>query len=270
MRIKLYAVILVIVFMSIWGCINPRPQDDSLIFESAGFLYPVDTVGNFELVTHIETADSTTGNANMKYPQVRGIISINYLADKDKIPAADFMPQIRIDSFCVWNERDGVPICQPVSMTPPTYKHIAANRWHAGNAMIKPFHYIKNNFGHLAFSYQALYISPNTGAIMKRLYVDDTLYNFSDGTSWVTNRPAPNPFSPTTEFTYIVSESTQVSFIIYNVEGQAVDTLVNETQGPGYYEKQWNPTSALPSGVYFYRLKIGSAPTITKKLVLLR
>ena len=92
----------------------------------------------------------------------------------------------------------------------------------------------------------------------------------------------PNPFNPTTTIKYSVpnvedanfASSTNTQLIVYDILGRKVATLVNENKQPGNYEVRFN-ASNLPSGVYFYRLSIGSfGKTIgfeqTRKMVLIR
>lgn len=271
MRFRLYGVILIVVFSVVIGCVTPRPQDDSTTFEFAGFLYPVDTVGNFELITHLETADSTAGDAKIQYPQVRGVIYANYLASEGKIPSAYLVPKIRIDSFCVRQDNPGPEQCLTVAMTALSYSHLAGNKWQAGSIVVPPFHF-ETERGRLILSIRGFCTSADGATNLNRIAVEDTLYNFlSTKPHWVTNiQRFPNPFSPMTEIHYIVPRADQVTLVIYNVFGQVVDTLVNEYLAPGNYEKEWNPADTLPSGIYFYVLKIGDSPKITKKMVLMK
>lgn len=94
----------------------------------------------------------------------------------------------------------------------------------------------------------------------------------------------PNPFSPnqtsrgaaTTEIAYeIAATSAQVVTVelaLYNVQGQLVRMFVHEAKAPGTYSARWNGLDAngrrVPSGIYFYRLKVGAIAT-TKRLVVL-
>jgi len=83
----------------------------------------------------------------------------------------------------------------------------------------------------------------------------------------------PNPFNPETTIRYTLPATSHVTLSIYSVSGKLVRTLVNRTLGPGVCEATWNGTddagSAVPPGVYFYRLQAGS-PTHVEKMTLLK
>lgn len=83
----------------------------------------------------------------------------------------------------------------------------------------------------------------------------------------------PNPFNPSTTIKYGVSEPTRVRLSIYNIEGQLVSTLVNETQEAGFYSVNWNGRNdfgqQLASGMYIYRIDAGNF-VATKKLMLMK
>jgi PKD repeat protein len=76
----------------------------------------------------------------------------------------------------------------------------------------------------------------------------------------------PNPFNPTTVIEFSIPTTSQVSLIVYNVVGQKVTTLVNQTLDAGAHSVEWD-ASAMPSGVYLYQLQFGDN-TISKKMVL--
>ncbi|MBN1408728.1 MAG: CotH kinase family protein [Calditrichaceae bacterium] len=87
----------------------------------------------------------------------------------------------------------------------------------------------------------------------------------------------PNPFNPSTTIQYNVraiheSPLQHVQLSIYNVLGQKIVTLVSENQKAGYFKIQWD-ASRFSSGIYFYRLVIGTGKEQiikTKKMMLLR
>jgi hypothetical protein len=64
-----------------------------------------------------------------------------------------------------------------------------------------------------------------------------------------------------------------VSLKVYDVLGREVATLVNEVEGPGSYEVQFNG-ARFASGVYFYRLEAtasdGERFVEMKKMVLIK
>ena len=78
----------------------------------------------------------------------------------------------------------------------------------------------------------------------------------------------PNPFNPTTNIGFRISNFGFVSLKVFDVLGKEVRTLVNEKLNAGAYETRFDATG-LASGVYFYTLQAGDFAD-TKKLLLLR
>ncbi len=82
----------------------------------------------------------------------------------------------------------------------------------------------------------------------------------------------PNPFNPTTSIRYAISRHQFVLLKIYDVLGNEIATLVNEEQPAGIYEVIFNSASGnkyLSSGIYFYKLSVGSFIE-TRKMILLK
>ena len=83
----------------------------------------------------------------------------------------------------------------------------------------------------------------------------------------------PNPFNPSTEITFSLVKSSDVKLVVYNILGQAVRELANETLPAGAYSYTWdgNDSSGLvaPSGVYIYTLSAGSN-SVSKKMTLIK
>jgi len=88
----------------------------------------------------------------------------------------------------------------------------------------------------------------------------------------------PNPFNPSTVIAFALGTDEtgapqRVRLDIYNVLGQRVATLADETLPPGRYEYQWNGRDGagqpVASGLYFYRLTTNKQSE-TKKMVLLK
>lgn len=78
----------------------------------------------------------------------------------------------------------------------------------------------------------------------------------------------PNPFNHSTKIRYSIPQTLKVVIKVFDVLGNELETLVNEEKTSGAYKLTWN-ASNLPSGVYFYQLKVASFVE-TKKMILLK
>ena len=84
----------------------------------------------------------------------------------------------------------------------------------------------------------------------------------------------PNPFNTNTKIKFAIppvpsGKSSFVNLKVYNVLGNEVKTLINETKQAGTYDVQFD-ASLLPSGVYFYKLDIPGQSPLTRKMVLMK
>ncbi|MGB5849208.1 MAG: T9SS type A sorting domain-containing protein [Ignavibacteriaceae bacterium] len=71
----------------------------------------------------------------------------------------------------------------------------------------------------------------------------------------------PNPFNPNTIIKYSVDSRQFVSLKVYDILGNEITTLVSEEKTAGTYEVEFSKDMnhrTLPSGVYFYQLRIGN------------
>ena len=82
------------------------------------------------------------------------------------------------------------------------------------------------------------------------------------------NQNYPNPFNPTTKITYHIQKSGQVELALFNMLGQKIQTLVNESKQPGDYSFELNGQN-LASGVYFYKMT-QNGQSMTRKLILMK
>lgn len=78
----------------------------------------------------------------------------------------------------------------------------------------------------------------------------------------------PNPFNPSTTIQFALPMRSEVMLRVFDILGKEVETLVDEELQPGEHKVVFK-VEELPSGVYYYRLRVESYVS-TKKLILLR
>ncbi|MCK5147378.1 T9SS type A sorting domain-containing protein [bacterium] len=83
----------------------------------------------------------------------------------------------------------------------------------------------------------------------------------------------PNPFNPTTNLTYHLSEDSHVKLEIYDVNGRCVKVLEDRMKSAGTHLHTWRATDAdgirVASGIYLCRLCAGSVVK-TQKIILMK
>jgi len=91
--------------------------------------------------------------------------------------------------------------------------------------------------------------------------VKTTLVNKVIPTAFALHPNYPNPFNPTTNISFALPVDSKVSLKLYNVAGQLVRTLVNETMPAGNHTVTWDGNNSngekVASGIYFYKLNAG-------------
>ncbi|HLP16571.1 MAG TPA: alpha-amylase family glycosyl hydrolase [Bacteroidota bacterium] len=76
----------------------------------------------------------------------------------------------------------------------------------------------------------------------------------------------PNPFNPSTTIQFQLPAQAKVTLIVYDVLGRAVARIIDAPMGAGLHSVQWN-ASGMPSGMYLYELRAGSAVGIKRMMV---
>jgi len=83
----------------------------------------------------------------------------------------------------------------------------------------------------------------------------------------------PNPFNPITNIKFYLSSADNVELVVYNQLGQKIKTLLNSKQPAGLTQVKWNGRgfsgNSVASGIYIYRLKVGTAIQ-SRKMMLIR
>ena len=73
----------------------------------------------------------------------------------------------------------------------------------------------------------------------------------------------PNPFNPTTEFTYSMPEEGMVNISVYDISGRLVVEIVNGWKNAGVYPGIWNAQD-IASGIYMINISINEFHDIQK------
>ena len=83
----------------------------------------------------------------------------------------------------------------------------------------------------------------------------------------------PNPFNPSTTIEFAIPNENNLMIDIYNLRGQHVINLIDETIQPGYHALVWNGLDyagrVVPSGVYFVKITFANQ-LMTKKVTFLK
>lgn len=78
----------------------------------------------------------------------------------------------------------------------------------------------------------------------------------------------PNPFNPSTDIRFQITDSRYVSLKVYDIAGRLVATLINDSHSDGKMQVTFN-AGGLPAGIYFARLQTGNLIQV-RKLVLIK
>jgi len=118
---------------------------------------------------------------------------------------------------------------------------------------------------------------PNTGGDLSYMAIDIQFGTNVEEGQVVYNTPKmlkanyPNPFNPSTTIEYSVPSQERVNLSVYNVKGQLVKTLVDNTVPAGDHFVTWNGRDEMnreaSSGVYFYKLETESASEMRKMIM---
>ena len=73
----------------------------------------------------------------------------------------------------------------------------------------------------------------------------------------------PNPFNDETEISFTLFESSEIELSVYDISGREVVRLAAGFRNPGSHTVNWK-ADAIPSGIYFVRLRAGNHSHIIK------
>ena len=78
----------------------------------------------------------------------------------------------------------------------------------------------------------------------------------------------PNPFNPSTNIEFGLSNDTDVNVIVYDIAGREMAVLVEGKYSKGFHNVIWDATDQ-PSGIYFVTISTQSE-TQSQKLMLIK
>ena len=128
----------------------------------------------------------------------------------------------------------------------------------------KNYTFIDDNISSEKYSYRLKQID-NDGQFVYSNVVNIDLGN---QTEYTLEQNYPNPFNPSTKITYSIPRASDVKITVFNLLGQEIKTLVNETKEAGIHEINFNAQN-LNSGVYLYKIEAGSYIQ-TRKMTLIK
>ena len=102
------------------------------------------------------------------------------------------------------------------------------------------------------------------GATSGTIYCDDMQLLLSTGTPEISDpsvdfRSFPNPFKTISNIQYTLTEPSRVCIDVYNLLGQKINTIYNDSQSAGTYTQQWDGKSkngTRQPGIYIYRIDV--------------
>lgn len=91
-------------------------------------------------------------------------------------------------------------------------------------------------------------------------------------TDYALEQNVPNPFNPSTTIQYRLPEAGEVQLVIYNLLGQEVRTLVQESMDAGFHSVVWDGMDEfgkqVASGIYIYRLSVADFTQVQRMMLL--
>jgi len=95
--------------------------------------------------------------------------------------------------------------------------------------------------------------------------------NIGDKESYFDAKNYPNPFNPSTTISFFLPQDDFVKLVIYNIQGQEVEVLINDELFSGLHKTVFN-ASNLASGIYFCKLICNGPEDFiqTKRMILLK
>jgi len=118
---------------------------------------------------------------------------------------------------------------------------------------LKNYSYTDKNLQTGIYHYRLKQVDFDGGSV----YSAEVMAEVTSPSVFVLDQNYPNPFNPSTKIKFSIPNSEFVNLSVYNMIGEKVAELVNESLSAGEYEQEFN-ASELPSGAYIAKISAGS------------
>jgi hypothetical protein len=145
------------------------------------------------------------------------------------------------------------------SQQPDDWEKIGFVNGHRNSNSPKSYAFVDDKVSSENYSYRLKQID-NDGQFEYSSTVKVDLRNLS---TFSLDQNYPNPFNPSTTIKFSLPTASNVKITIFNLLGQEIQTLVDETKEAGIHEINFNAQN-LNSGVYLYKIEAGSFLQIRK------
>ncbi len=136
--------------------------------------------------------------------------------------------------------------------------------------------FIYNNEGTYSVYFTAIDSLENEHTILKENFITVQFVSVENNMSLNSLQLSnyPNPFNPSTTISFSIPVSSNIQILIYNIKGQKVRTVTNESYERGNHSVIWNGNDdsgkTVSSGIYSYKLNINGKTGALKKCLLLK
>ncbi len=229
--------------------------------------WPVDTLGPYVFTIKLGEDESVIRVDSSDF--LRGSVTSSYYSKAGAPRDWSLVPGLRIDSVKLGFAGDQPGLFFTFHEYPASFRTDDSCFFSGPGIRLNPLA-LPDDQVPLAYTVVASLSQSGTDSVLTRRVYHHTLK--SDGQPGARMRNIASsyrwPFGPTNLISYEVPDSCAVNCVVYNVTGQAVDTLVDEVLPPGLYQVNLYDIN-MPSGVFFAKWIICGA-TETKKLLFLR
>ena len=247
-----------------------HPSMRAMYREQHGWGWPIDTIGPYAVTARLWSDALDSSGSDSDRVVINGLLKADCRHDTDKEVDEKTIPKLRISSFCLEMSATESETCLTVDETSATYQPLEANFISGPRMTLEPL-IVPVESHPTKYTYRLSLMTPTGDTELQALEFSHDLrranYQGEIGYS-ISPIVPPSPFCTPTLIPYYVPDTCFVLCVLYDVQGVIVDTVVNETQPPGFYEAVVERPE-LRSGLYFYRIDFCGRHDIGKIILLL-